>query len=137
MFNRRRFVRVAVACGIGLLLASCGLGGDGPPTYRYRLTVEVDTPEGLRTGSSVIEVTQRMVRPGSDPASKAVRRRARGEAVAVDLPAGRTLFALLRSDNDTSWATYVMPTLAPRVAGESFEQQLDKNSGNSGDSIPI
>lgn len=125
MFNRRGFGRVVVACGIGLLLASCGQGGDRPPDYRYRLTVEVDTPEGLRSGSSVIEVTQRMVRPGSNPAGTAVERRARGEAVAVDLPDGRTLFALLRSDNDIDWASYVMQVLGPNVEGESFEQQLD------------
>lgn len=92
--------------GIGVLMASlfltaCGIGGeDFTPDYRYRLTVEVETPEGLRTGSSVIEVMQRIVRPGSHPSSWAIDRRIRGEAVAVDLPQGQTLFALLRSESD-------------------------------------
>ena len=103
-------------------LAGCA---DPAPDYRYRLTVEVDTPQGLRSGSSVIEVEQRLVRPGSNPTGTGVERRVRGEAVAVDLPGGRTLFALLRSDNDVDWASHVLPFLAPRVAGESFEQQLD------------
>lgn len=108
----------------GLPLAACG-PSDGPPDYRYRLTVEVETPEGLRSGSSVIEVRQRMVRPGSNPAGMAVERRIRGEAVAVDLPGGGTLFALLRSDNNVDWASYVMQTIAPRTQGEDFRQQLD------------
>ena len=105
-------------------LSACG-SSDGPPDYRYRLKVEVHTPEGLKTGSSVIQVTQRLVRPGSSPAGTAVERRVKGEAVAVDLPGEKTLFALLRSDDDTSWAYRVMQTLAPDVEGESFEQQLD------------
>lgn len=68
------------------------------PTYRYRMTVEVDTPEGLKTGSSVIEVQswdQGHGFPG--PEAGGIRTKVRGEAVAVDLPNGQTLFALLRS----------------------------------------
>lgn len=104
------------------LLAGCD---DEAPDYRYRLTVEVDTPQGPRTGSSVIEVEQTLVRPGSNPAGLAVDRRIRGEAVAVDLPGGRTLFALLRSEESVGWAGYVMPMVAPRVPGEHFAEQLD------------
>lgn len=50
--NRRVTLGSLLALGT-LALAGCG---DPTPTYRYRLTVEVNTPEGLRTGSSVIEV---------------------------------------------------------------------------------
>ena len=35
-----------------LVLASCN---SAPRTIRYRMTVEVETPEGLRMGSSVME----------------------------------------------------------------------------------
>lgn len=59
------------------------------------MTVEVDTPSGLRTGSVVREVTRRtppsLPSIGEDRGSISVR----GEAVAVDMPGGRTLFALL------------------------------------------
>lgn len=110
-----------VAAGL-LLLSGCG---DGTLDYRYRLTVEVDTPEGLKSGSSVIEIEQRLVRPGSNPAGVGVERKVRGEAVAIDLPGGLTLYALLRSDNNIDWASYVMQTLAPRTQGEDFAQQLD------------
>jgi hypothetical protein len=49
----------------------------------------------------------------------------RGEAVAVDLPRGRTLFALLRSDNNVDWASYVMQMLAPDIEGEKWEDVFD------------
>lgn len=121
--KRRALLPTAFLCAI-LHLSGCSLA-DEAPTYRYRLTVEVSTPEGVKTGFSVIEVTQRVVRPGSNPAGTAVERRVRGEAVSVDLPAGNTLFALLRSENNAEWASYVMQTLASHTKGESFEQQLD------------
>ena len=122
---KRSFCEILGLATFSLALAACSGADDSAPDYRYRLTVEVDTPEGLKTGSSVIEVEQRLVRPGSNPAGAAVERLVRGEAVAVDLPDGRTLFALLRSDNNVEWAAYVMQALAPRTRGERFEQQLD------------
>jgi hypothetical protein len=84
---------------LALATSACA-SDDTAPDYRYRLTVEVETPEGLKTGSSVIEVKQR-------------------------LPGGKTLFALLRSDNNVDWASYVMQTLAPHLDSETFAQQLD------------
>ena len=118
--SRHLFILVPLCC----MLAACG-SDDRAPDYRYRLTVEVDTPEGMRTGSSVILVKQRLMRPGSNPAGTTVERRVQGEAVAVDLRKGRTLFALLRSENNVDWASYVMQTLAPHIDSESFAQQLD------------
>ena len=121
--KRRGFLGAVV---LGALLAVSGCSAkDETPDYRYRLTVEVDTPEGVKTGSSVIEVTQKLVRPGSSPAHRAIERHARGEAVAVDLPDGRTLFALLRSEDDVDWASAVMQTAAPKIAGETFEEKFD------------
>ena len=111
---------LACAC---LILSACE--DDEPPTYRYRLTVEVNTPEGLKTGSSVIQVRQRMVRSSSAPSHSGVSRSVWGEAVAVDLPGGQTLFALLRSVHSVDWAANLMQTLAPNTQEETFEQELD------------
>lgn len=108
-----------------ILLSGCAISEDKATDYRYRLTVEVDTPEGVRTGSSVIEVQQTLVRAGGSPANQAVDRRVRGEAVPVDLPGGKTLFALLRSDSNVDWASYVFVYLAPQKKGEPFADQLD------------
>lgn len=123
--KRRGFLLGVV---LSTLLASVGCSAeDKAPDYRYRLTVEVDTPEGLRTGSSVIEVEQSLMRPGSDPgAGVGVSRKVRGEAVAVDLPNGKTLYALLRSENDVEWASRVYVLLAPKPGkDEPFVDQLD------------
>ncbi len=69
------------------------------PTYRYRMTVEVETPEGLKTGSSVIEVrtTNSPAFPG--PEAGGTRTRVKGEAVIVDLGEAGLLFALLRGQS--------------------------------------
>lgn len=74
-------------------------------SYRYRLTVEIDTPEGLRSGSSVISVR---TYGGSNPFGllpyAEISVDVRGEAVAVDLPDAKTLFALLIGEDGTGWA---------------------------------
>lgn len=77
----------------GMLLASAPLSGcDQGASFRYRMTVEVDTPQGLRTGSAVHEID---AHHNTWFVNSAVRgRRLRGEAVAVELPGGRTLFVL-------------------------------------------
>ena len=117
-------IRLLLIVVCALCLNACDLMDD-TPDYRYRLTVEVDTPDGVKTGSSVIEVDTAAVRSASSPASQAVSFKIRGEAVTVDLPNGRTLFALLRSPSDVQGAARVMLQLAPKYSGEPFLQQFD------------
>lgn len=74
-----------------IALGSCGVFGNSI-SYRYRTTVEVETPEGLKSGSSVVQVTE-TERQGLEGSHLDMR--VTGEAVAVDLPNGQTLFALL------------------------------------------
>lgn len=88
-----RFTGLALGAA-ALLLTACS---EQLPTYRYRLTVEVDTPEGLRTGSSVIEVRTREGAAFPGPEAASTHSRIRGEAVAVDLGPRGVLFALLTS----------------------------------------
>lgn len=90
--NCRPFgIIVLVLVGIGILFVWSF------PTYshRYRLTVEIDTPEGVRSGSSVIEVAR--IDDGWIPIRAGSRYtfRLRGEAVFVDLGGGRNVIALL------------------------------------------
>ncbi|UAB78713.1 hypothetical protein INR77_03015 [Erythrobacter sp. SCSIO 43205] len=110
----------------GPLLLSTGCSAeDQAPDYRYRLTVEVETPEGLKTGSSVIEVQQTVMRPGSAPGNLGVSRKVRGEAVAVDLPRNQTLFTLLRSESNVDWASYLYVYLKPPSTDKEFVDRLD------------
>ena len=82
--------------GVAGLLSACNpLGGSG---YRFKMTVEVGTPDGVKTGSSVYEVwaeSNSKLLPEERSRDWGVN----GEAVAVDLPGGRTLFALLKTLN--------------------------------------
>ena len=102
-----------------LLTSACGSIDDKAPDYRYRLTVEVETPEGVKTGSSVIEVQQSVGRTTMGGFNQRIFYKTRGEAVAVDLPDGRTLYALLRSGGDVEWAVRVIPFLSPDAGDDN------------------
>ncbi len=92
------------------------------PTYRYRLTVEVDTPEGVVSGSAVREVSSSCsTRDGY--AGGGASMDVRGEAVAVDLPNGETLFALLSAPTYNGEAAH--------VAFNVFLRQITKGRGFS------
>ncbi|MFO0990711.1 MAG: hypothetical protein U1E67_02120 [Hyphomicrobiales bacterium] len=76
-------------------LIGCVLWERAFPTQslRYRLTVEVETPEGIKTGSSVIEVRYSQGMALGDVSG--LQSRIWGEAVYVDLGAGRNLVVTL------------------------------------------
>jgi len=78
-------------------------------TYRYKLTIEVNTPEGVRSGHAIREVTWRDA-PRITMEAPAGMMKERGEAVAVDLPNGQTLFALLYSKNQGVTASLAFGT---------------------------
>jgi hypothetical protein len=110
MMHRRAFV----ALGLALALASCGYRSE---EFRYRMTVEVDTPQGLRTGSSVIEVEVSDPGPNSLPEA-GINTKVRGEAVSVDMPDGNVLFVLLSSADAA--AGYAYQALKPSRFGGDY-----------------
>lgn len=65
-------------------------------TYRYRMTVNVDVGGEVRSRSSVIEVTVTRV-PQITTEVGPFERSARGQAVFIELPAGKNIVALLAS----------------------------------------
>lgn len=65
-------------------------------TLRYRLTVFVDTPQGVRSGFSVVEVTGYMSPAFPGPEAGGARFHARGEATGVKLADGEYLFAIFK-----------------------------------------
>ncbi|OYX63594.1 MAG: hypothetical protein B7Y88_12505 [Sphingomonadales bacterium 32-64-17] len=105
---------LAMAIATAFLWGSSLLGG-GLPDYRYRLTVEVETPEGLKTGSSVIEVKTAVAGRNSISVPGAVSHRVRGEAVTVDLGARGVLIALLHAEDNSDWASNVVYRLVPEA----------------------
>lgn len=71
---------------LALALAGCAKSSW---LYRYRSTIEVETPEGVRTGSNVVEVRDYFNTPFPfsliEPKRGQLIERPRGEATAVDL----------------------------------------------------
>lgn len=92
MMVRRTFGRGVLGLLVGAVSVLTLGGCSGQvSTLRYRLTVEVDTEDGLKTGSSVLEDA---FNPGNSYEFSASRR-IHGEAPTVDLGGGRYLFVLL------------------------------------------
>src|SRR4051812_34727980 len=84
------FIRLVVVVVMGLCLAGCGR----METYRYKLTLAVDTPDGVKRASGVVEVLFYDV---SFP-ERGTMHKLRGEALYLDLgPGARPLIALLTS----------------------------------------
>jgi hypothetical protein len=84
-------VRLGALVAIGLCLAGCGRN----EAYRYKLTLAVNTPNGVKRGSSVGEVAYWQV---SIPAGGGTTFKLNGEALYLDLgPGARPLIALLGS----------------------------------------
>ncbi len=90
--TRRWVVGIGLAAGM-LALGGCDLFYPSE-TIRYRMTVDVETPEGVRSGSSVLE--SNITGGTSFGDASGIQFDLSGEAVAVPLPNDKVLFALLR-----------------------------------------
>lgn len=93
MIGRRSLLGLSAASAAGLTVCGCDFLPYYWFTVRYRLTLEVETPDGLKVGSGVIENV--WTRNEFDIPRSSVRSRDRGEAVVVDLGSHGLLFALL------------------------------------------
>ena len=63
-------------------------------TWNQKLTVEVETPEGVVSGSSVVKAIM-TYKPNLLPEASGASKTIRGEATVIELPNGRYLFVLL------------------------------------------
>jgi len=119
MIGRRSFLFLAAtalgAPGLGGCVSAC-LGCGTPTilrfTYRYRLTLEVATPEGVQSGSSVHEVLAiTTIHEGKRHAGGGTT----GEAVAVDLGPRGVLFALLKQPPGSGGASEISYDVVSRA----------------------
>ena len=92
----------ALIGGAAILLTGCGPSIEDRVEFNYRLTVEVETPQGTKSGSSVIWVRAVRNPDWVNPEGRGNRAKFKGEAVAVDLPNGKALFALLQTEGGAS-----------------------------------
>jgi hypothetical protein len=87
--NLGRFLGIAA---LGVFLSSCG-----DYQWNQKLTVTVDTPTGVKSGSSVMKMRLSNQRSAfNPPEARGVSFSLSGEAVVLELAPGRYLFALLK-----------------------------------------
>lgn len=77
-------------------------------TWRYKMTVTVETPEGIKTGFAVREV-HASAQPGFVGVEAKVYHTVKGEAVVVDMGQGKYLFALMDIDGSYRIVRDVFP----------------------------
>lgn len=117
------------AAGIVLMLTGLSACGD-LPDYRYKMTVHVATPEGDKAYSSVREVHSAYVSSVSSSSGRTIKDTLKGEAVIMDLPDGRTVYALLSRPDDPDYATYVTgPALGPHIPHAADVDDLSSKPG--------
>jgi hypothetical protein len=87
------------------------------PGHKYRLTVEVETPTGVKSASGVLAVT-----PDRGYANKG-KSQTSGDAVFVDLGGGKNLVALL-AHQDTTLDLDAINYVALRAYGEAGGQRV-------------
>jgi len=131
----RRGILATLASGAAALLGGFGLFLS--PSFRFLMTVVVDTSQGPASGSSVLEILtnrQTDLMTGGNTAGVDLK----GEAVAVDLPDRRTLFALLRLADQKidDLPTVVMKALDPRFDYQRADSAMRIASGR-GASGPV
>jgi hypothetical protein len=116
--RRRKMLGAACAVAGALMLAGCGSSGER--SYRFRMTVEADTPQGLRSGSSVMEVVaerQQQFAPEARPLVSGLK----GEAVVVDTPSGPIFVLLTLPNSDQTYIQAVTFALAPNLREGGWE----------------
>ena len=87
----RIIVVLLILVGVGYLAYHIAFPGY---TNRFRLIIEIETPDGLKTGSSVIQ-TRFWASGCWLPEACGLRTEAHGEAVFIDLGHGKNLVAIL------------------------------------------
>ena len=100
--HRLRIVSLLLAVTAGTALTSCDAFLTG--TWRYKMTVSVETPEGLKTGSAVREIYASrdiVTFPESTGGHAKVDA---GEAIVIDLGKRGVLFALMADDYGSDYA---------------------------------
>jgi hypothetical protein len=109
------------------------------PGHKYRLTVEVTTPDGTKTGSGVLAVVP------DRGYSRGGRTTMRGEAVFVDLGQGKNLVALLAHQQGAKLVLDDINYVALRAYGAARGNRVSFNELNrqtgivpvQGDLVPV
>lgn len=115
---RRGMLGLLAATAGTLALGSCG----NTDKLRYRMKLEVETPQGLRTGNAVREVSHFKPWPIPSIGESRQQWRVKGEAVMVDLSGGKILFAVLSGeDGNVDFGGWSVWWLFRQIGGQQIE----------------
>jgi hypothetical protein len=130
MIDRRLFAGML----LGGIVTMAGCTDFNPYKYRFKLSVEIETPAGLRRGSSVHEVWANTNFPGSGRQYWGEK----GEAVVVDLPNGQALFALMKTGAiHGDMASLSMATLDPEFKNAMVESGKKLSKQETSESVLV
>ena len=117
-------VRISTALVVAVWAIGLAACSERLPTYRYEVQVQVDTPAGRRVGSAVTEVRSRINAGVPGPEAGGPRSELTSEAVPLQLPNGRWLFALIQADIESkSFEPFIRPEKLG-VGAERFAREV-------------
>ena len=127
-------VVLSIICSATYVAA--GIIQDKEYSWRYKMTVLIETPEGVKTGTAVREMNIKFEpRPGYTPEPYHASFKMRGEAVAIDLGDHGVVFALINPDSYSEVTqTFSGPPPLTIKGAEHYSRlnnasaQLNKNS---------
>lgn len=122
---------LTITGGVTVAIAMSDVAQNKIHSWRYKMTVEVETPEGIRTGSAVREISNspRSIRlpDAGNPAEN------RGEAVVVDLGKRGVLFVLISDKSDDQFYQAIPSPGYGGTTNEAIEFYGNLKSGVKGE----
>ncbi|MCB9988267.1 MAG: hypothetical protein H6868_02910 [Rhodospirillales bacterium] len=123
----KKFLAIAgliILTGAAVAYAMGETAGNKSYSWRYKMTVTVETPEGLKSGSAVRQIDIKIEpRPGYRPHPYYASHKMKGEAVVVDLGKRGLLFAITSSDSYPEVTdTFKGPSLFTIEGGEYYSK---------------
>lgn len=125
-YTRRRTI---TASALLLLVATQASCSQPLPTFRYKLTLIVDTPEGRRTGSSVVEFQSHISPAFPGPEARGFRSHIMGEAAAVEIKPGVYVFSTFQwrcrySQVEAMLMDSFSDQLPPEIKSGKYEEMI-------------
>ncbi len=116
---------VLVIGASAVAVAMSGKSEDKVYLWRYKMTVEVETPEGVKTGSAVREVNFTFKpRPSYRPHPYHVSYKEKGEAVIIDLGQRGILFATMPSGSHVDVVRAIGGPSPRTIEGSEYYKSL-------------